>query len=60
MNICSAGEVRLARKIRTLRPTVMVTLVRSIRASVKRAQQTAGWAGLHLEVQYPGRLDRLK
>jgi hypothetical protein len=54
-SICYAGEARLARTIRALRPTVIVTLVRSIRASVKRAQMTAGWSGLHLELPYPGR-----
>jgi hypothetical protein len=58
MNICSAGEVRLARVIRTLYPAVIVTVVRSIRANVRRAQQTACWAGLHLELPYPGRWKR--
>jgi len=55
MSICFAGEVRLARTIRALCPTVMVTLVRSIRASVGRAQRMAGWAGLRLDLPYPGR-----
>ena len=54
-SICCAGEVRLARTIRALRPMVIVTLVSSIRASVKRAQIVAGWSGLHLELPYPGR-----
>ena len=54
-SICCAGEARLARTIRVLRPTVIVTLVRSIRTSVKRAQMMAGWSGLHLELPYPGR-----
>jgi hypothetical protein len=54
-SICCAGEARLARTIRTLRPIVIVTLVRSIRANVKRAQMMAGWLGLHLEPPYPGR-----
>jgi hypothetical protein len=54
-SICCAGEGRLARTIRALRPTVIVTLVRSIRVSVKRAQMMAGWSGLHLELPYPGR-----
>lgn len=55
MSICRAGEVRLARRIRTLHPIVIVTLVRSIRASVNRAQMMAGWSGQHLDVPYPGR-----
>jgi hypothetical protein len=54
-SICCAGEVRLAKTIGTLHPVVIVTLVRSIRASVKRAQIMAGWSGLHLELPYPGR-----
>lgn len=58
INLCSAGEVRLARMIRNLHPTVIVTLVRSIRTSVRRVQQTVGWAGLHLELPYPGRWKR--
>lgn len=59
-NICGTGEVRLARTIRTLCPTVIVTLVRSIRASVRRAQQMADWTGLHLELPYPGRWKHLR
>jgi hypothetical protein len=55
MSICCAGEVRLGRTIEALRPMIIVTLVRSIRASVKRAQSIAGWSGLHLELPYPGR-----
>ena len=55
ITICCAGEVRLARTIRTLRPIVIITLVRSIRASVIRAQMMVGWSGMHLELPYPGR-----
>ena len=55
VSICCTGEVRLVRTIRTLHPIVIVTLVRSIRASVERAQKMAGWSGLHLELPYPGR-----
>lgn len=53
--VCGAGGVRLARTIRSLHPMVIVTLVRSIRSSVGRAQRMAGWTGLHLEPPYPGR-----
>jgi len=49
------GEARLARTLRDLRPQVIVTLVRSIRANVRRAQEQAGWSGPHLELPYPGR-----
>jgi hypothetical protein len=55
ITICCAGEVRLARIIRTLRPLVIIALLRSIRASVTRAELIAGWSGMHLELPYPGR-----
>lgn len=54
LNICKTGEARLARRIRALRPMVIVILLRSIRAGVRRAQQMAGWTGLDLELPYPG------
>jgi hypothetical protein len=50
-----AGEVHLATMIREFRPKVIVTVVRSIRSSVTRAQSLARWSGLHLELPYPGR-----
>ena len=50
-----AGEVRLARTIRALRPQAMVTIVRSIGANVRRAQQQAAWSGESMELPYPGR-----
>jgi hypothetical protein len=34
---------------------IIVTIVRSIGANVIRAQEQAGWSGLHLELPYPGR-----
>jgi hypothetical protein len=55
MKICEAGEVRLSRAIQQLRPEIIVTVVRSITANVRRAQQLANWNGLHLELPYPGR-----
>ena len=54
-NTCRIGEKRLAQKIRVLRPQTIVTVVRSIRTGVKRAQERAGWTGDHLELPYPGR-----
>jgi hypothetical protein len=55
---CRAGELRLARTIRILRPKIIVTVVRSIRANVLQAQSQARWRGLHLELPYPGRWHR--
>ena len=55
IDACRRGETRLARRIRAIRPEAIVTLVRSIRSNVKRAQERAGWSGRYLEVPYPGR-----
>jgi hypothetical protein len=52
---CHTGEVLLERTIRELHPKMMVTIVRSIRMNVTRAQDRAGWSGRYLEVPYPGR-----
>jgi hypothetical protein len=52
---CRSGEPRLAQQIRAIRPKATVTLVRSIRSNVKRAQEQARWSGRHLELPYPGR-----
>jgi hypothetical protein len=52
---CHKGEMRLAQKIRALQPQTIVTVVRSIGAGVKRAQERAGWSGRYLELPYPGR-----
>jgi len=58
--ICYEGEVPLARAIRILRPMVIITLVRSIRANVLRARAMADWSGMHLELPYPGRWKHLR
>ncbi len=55
---CDVGEARLVRTIRALRPKVIVTVVRSIRGNVIRAQQQAGWSGPHIDLPYPGRWSR--
>jgi hypothetical protein len=52
---CAQGETRLGAIIRRLNPEVIVTLVRSIRANVQRAQARAKWQGAHFELPYPGR-----
>jgi hypothetical protein len=55
VSICRAGERRLARRIRTLRPGVIITVVRSIGDSVKRAETEAGFSGTEIVLPYPGR-----
>lgn len=52
---CMAGETLLSRRIRSLEPETIVTLVRSISANVKRATARANWTGAIIEVPYPGR-----
>jgi hypothetical protein len=52
---CIAGEALLARRIRSLQPNSIVTLVTSIRENVERAALRASWTGTMLTVPYPGR-----
>jgi hypothetical protein len=52
---CLAGESLLSRRIRTLQPETIVTLVLSIREIVERAAHRASWSGTLLAVPYPGR-----
>lgn len=52
---CRTGEIRLARMIRALSPQIIVTIVKSICANVKRSQDQAAWSGRHIELPYPGR-----
>jgi hypothetical protein len=52
---CSDGEGGLAQTLKRLRPNITITVVRSIAANVRRAQQKADWRGTHLELPYPGR-----
>jgi hypothetical protein len=52
---CRDGEVGLARSLKELQPKIVVTVVRSISANVRRAQVSANWKGLYLELPYPGR-----
>jgi hypothetical protein len=53
--VCFAGEASLSRTLRTLRPEIVVAVVRSIGRSVRRAEDQAKWSGLHVELPYPGR-----
>ena len=57
-NYCHAGEARLAGMLRRLRPEIVVTLVKSIAANVRRAAAQAEWPGEPIEVPYPGRWHR--
>jgi hypothetical protein len=52
---CLAGEALLSRRIRSLQPESIVTLVSSIHENVERAALRASWTGTMLTVPYPGR-----
>ena len=58
--VCRDGETRLARRLRTLRPMMVVTVVGSIGNNVRRAEAAAGWSGPHVELPYPGRWHRFR
>jgi hypothetical protein len=51
---CVDGEARLARTLKQHKPKIVITVVRSIAANVRRSQERAGWRGTHLELPYPG------
>lgn len=55
---CRDSEPRLARIIRAVCPEIIVTVIRSIGGSVRRAEELAGWSGVHVELPYPGRWQR--
>jgi hypothetical protein len=52
---CLAGEPSLSRRIRSLQPEMIVSLVRSIRGNIERAAAKADWHGPLIDVPYPGR-----
>ena len=52
---CRDGEVRLAQILKQLRPEIVITVVRSIAANVRRSESRAAWSGRHIEAPYPGR-----
>lgn len=52
------SEARLAAMLKRLRPQVVITVVRSIVPSAKRAQERANWTAPLLELPYPGRWKR--
>lgn len=55
---CQAGEQRIAKTLRTLRPQIVISLVKSIAPNVRRAAHRANWTGQIIEVPYPGRWHR--
>ncbi len=55
LKACLDSEVRLAGILKRLRPEIVMTVVRSISANVRRTQQRANWSGIHIELPYPGR-----
>ena len=57
---CLAREPSLSLAIRRLRPSKIVTVVRSIEANVARAAFRAGWTGPFLHLPYPGRWSHYK
>jgi hypothetical protein len=52
---CQAGEIRLSRILKQLRPRMVVVVVRSIVPNVRRSIAKAEWKGQTLELPYPGR-----
>jgi hypothetical protein len=52
---CRDGEVRLAKILKQLRPKIVITVLRSIAANVRRSESRAAWSGRHIELPYPGR-----
>lgn len=57
---CQVGEAFLARKLYELRPKIVITVVQSIGSNVRRAERSAKWSGLHVELPYPGRWHRFR
>jgi len=55
---CRAGEPRLSKVLRQLRPALVVVVVRSIANNVQRSEKHANWSGRNIELPYPGRWNR--
>jgi hypothetical protein len=53
--VCAAGEARLSKIVRELRPEITVTLLKSIQKHVERVLAEAKWSGIHVVLPYPGR-----
>ena len=56
--VCQASERALASTIAGLRPSSIVTVVRSVEANVERAIFSAHWQGTLIRLPYPGRWSR--
>ncbi len=57
---CRKGEASLSRAIARLRPTLIVTVVRSIEGNVARAIGRAAWRGPVIGLPYPGRWSQFR
>lgn len=55
---CLSGEAHLARTLKQLSPEIVITVVRSIEANVRRSEERANWYGRRIELPYPGRWHR--
>jgi hypothetical protein len=54
-NACVKGETRLSRALQRFRPSVVITVIRSIGGNVGHSERRAKWSGLHVDLPYPGR-----
>jgi hypothetical protein len=50
-----AGEPRLSKTIRKLRPEIIIVVIHSISRNVQRSEVRANWSGRHVALPYPGR-----
>lgn len=50
-----AGELRLSKTMRKLRPQIIIVVIHSISRNVQRSELHANWSGQHIELPYPGR-----
>jgi hypothetical protein len=53
--LCLAGEPRFSKSLRSLRPAIVIVVIRSIARNVQRSERQAAWSGRHVELPYPGR-----
>jgi hypothetical protein len=53
--LCRASEPHFTKTLRSLRPAIVIVVVRSIARNVQRSEHQANWSGRHVELPYPGR-----
>lgn len=53
--MCCESESRLAETVATLKPKLIISVVRSVQGNVSRACEQSGFQGEHLNLPYPGR-----